>query len=259
MVWAENMNALTWPFQPVVDDAMMFAPDWKRYISAPRHDAVLLGFCSHEGTAFAPHGVNTDTQFRSFWTTLIPGLSHSDLTALEELYPLSEYPVRKEEAGCGTQFRRLHEAYAHYAYITPVLHTAHNLDAAGIRVYLYEYAALGAPFRAAQHGHQASIVAHDAQSLQGHPGLTAVAEEMNSRWTRFITSSLEEGDWPVFKSSFDSGGRGELLVFGDGNDEAADGIEPGTPVKTRTLTHREKEQCAFWWAIMHLSQGMGGA
>lgn len=228
---------------------------------------MLAGFCSHEGTSFVSQRAKTNAEFRSFFATLIPGLSPADLDALEALYPdpttdpaspYHNFPTAVGPSRQGAQFHRLHAAYAHYAYICPVLHTAHKLAAAGARVYVYEYAALGAPFRAASHGDQASVVAHDPKALAFRPGLAAVAKEMNARWTAFAAAA--DGDvgdaWPAFASPFE-GGAGEVLVFGEGNDEAAGGKETGTPVRKRVVTEREMAQCRFWWERMELSQGMG--
>ncbi|EQL02081.1 phenmedipham hydrolase [Ophiocordyceps sinensis CO18] len=109
--------------------------------------------------------------------------------------------------------------------------------------------------------------------LRGRPGLEAVARAANARWAAFAAhpaGELDPNSWPVFVSPFDVAaaprgaddddvrhGRGKLLVFGRGNDEAAGGSDPGIPVQTRTLTPRELHQCRFWWDRMELSQGMG--
>ncbi|KND94521.1 Cholinesterase [Tolypocladium ophioglossoides CBS 100239] len=279
MVWADNMASVCWPFQPVVDggpggggiipDAPLKLWDDAARSGRMRDQAVITGFCSHEGTSFVPQRAATNAAFLSFFKTLIPSLAPADLAALERLYPdpvthpSSPYAnPPQSRSRYGAQFTRLHEAYAHYAYICPVLHTAHSLSCAGATVYLYEYAALAPPFFAASHGDQAAVVAHDMALLRGKPGLADVAGAMNARWTRFTASAdgtLDEALWPRFVSPFDGRGQpnGRLLVFGDGNDEAAGGLGKGTPVKTRTLTEREMEQCRFWWDRMELSQGMG--
>lgn len=285
-VWAVHSISVTWPFQPVVDGPGGAVPDlplnaWHK-LTAPGPDgsvsraaglAVLTGFSSHEGIGFVPQRADTNDEFRRFFATLIPSFSTADLDALEALYPdpvtdsspTSPYRNRPEDGRRGRQFRRLSEAYGHYAYICPVMHTAHRLSRAGARVYLYEYAATSLPFNAAAHGDHAAAAGHDLTALGGgssKPGLAAVAGEMNSRWTNFVASP--DGDlgdsWPLFKSPFDdAGGDGKLLVFGEGNNEAAMGSSRGTPVRTRTLTPSEMEQCRFWWARMELSQGMGVA
>ncbi|KAL7926488.1 alpha/beta-hydrolase [Trichoderma austrokoningii] len=293
-VYATHHTAVTWPFQPVIDGPGGIIPDlplnlWRDLVSSGRAKelAVITGFCSHEGTTFAPQHASTSAEFRSFFQKLIPAFSADDLDALELLYPDPlidpDSPYRQppgiggpQKRPYGAQFRRIHEAYGHYAYICPILHTAHTLSRAGARVYVYEYAALSSPFKAASHSDQPPAVTHDVDVLEFTPGLVATAKEMNHRWISFASSpsgTLDQSDederWPEFQSPLgdDSSsssspaaggpGLGEILVFGDGNDEAAGGRNQGTPVKTRTLTKSELEQCRFWWDRMELSQGMG--
>ena len=264
-------SSSTWPFQPVVDGTGGVIPDipfWQVDVlcrsDTARTLSVTTGFCSHEGTQFVPLDLATNAQFRAWFSALVPSLTGDHLDALERLYPdPATSPSKRYEKtpGCGhgAQFRRLHEAYAHYAYICPVLHTAHRLSCAGARVYLYEYAATSEPFGAASHGDQAPVVAHDMETLRGQRGLVAVAEEMASRWGQFMALPTGEiASWPRFQSPFGDGcGGGELLVFGKGNDEAAGGKSEGVAVRKRILTDEEMAQCKFWWERMGLSQGMG--
>lgn len=337
MVWAENHEAVTWPFQPVVEDGPHHSasppviPDtplrlWERFAEhmlswetreeAPQSIAVITGFCSHEGVMFVPGRASTNAEFRAFFSTLIPAMSAADLDALERLYPdpvtdptspYKNHPVHAQ--GKGAQFTRLHEAYAHYAYICPVLYTAHMLSSIAdkiaaappstyingakkekptVKVYVYEYAALAGQFPAAGHGDQAAIVAHDMAQLHGRPGLAAVAREMHSRWTAFAASadgSLSKETWPEFRTPFSSSAscsltgistalegitledvadRGNILVFGKGNDEKVPGSagHAGAAVEERCLTEAERRQCLFWWERMEMSQGArarGGA
>ncbi|PTB73241.1 alpha/beta-hydrolase [Trichoderma longibrachiatum ATCC 18648] len=290
-LYAMNHTAVTWPFQPVVDGPNGAIPDlplnlWRQFVDSGRAKdmSIITGFCSHEGTTFTPQHASTSAEFRSFFQKLIPCLSADDLDALELLYPdpliHPDSPYRQppgiggpQKRSYGAQFRRIHQAYGHYAYICPVLHTAHTLSRAGARVYLYEYAPLSAPFRAASHGDQTSAVTLELNALEATPGLKAMAEEMNYRWTTFCSSPTgtifrdkDQEAWPVFRSPLGDDGSatahsgakiGELLVFGEGNDEAAGGKNFGTPVKTRKLTDEELAQCRFWWDRMELSQGMG--
>ncbi|KAL6864440.1 Alpha/Beta hydrolase protein [Trichoderma novae-zelandiae] len=290
-VYAMNHTAVTWPFQPVIDGPKGVIPDmplnlWREFIDSgrARDMAIITGFCSDEGTSFAPQHASTSAEFRSFFQKLIPSFSAEDLDALELLYPdpliHPDSPYRQppgiggpQKRPYSAQFRRIHQAYGHYAYVCPVLHTAHTLSRAGAHVYLYEYAPLSSPFGAASHGDQTSIVANELNALGSTPGLRAVAKEMNHRWTTFchspsgrLNKDRKRQAWPAFQSPLgdDSSaavltgaGIGELLVFGEGNDEAAGGKSQGTPVKTRKLTDSELEQCRFWWDRMELSQGMG--
>ncbi len=250
--------------------------------AAPQTVAVITGFCSHEGTTFVPGRAATNADFRAFFAALIPGFSPPDLDALEALYPdpvtdpASPYHNPASCRGKGAQYTRLHEAYAHYAYICPVLHTAHMLSSSSsssslpqpANVYVYEYAAVaGRAPPAAGHGDQASAVAHDAVQLHGRPGLARVAGAMHARWTAFAASpdgTLAEALWPAFQTPFGGrGGEGRILVFGRGNAErvpgggGGTGKDEGTAVMERTLTESEMRQCEFWWARMGMSQGMG--
>jgi hypothetical protein len=297
MVWATHSNALTWPFQPVVDDRdpgpgqVNVLPDlpvrmWGEYrrrlletasSPSPSSDntaapAVITGFCSHEGVDFVPkRGLATAADFRRFFAHLIPAFSPDDLDALEALYadpvgnPLSPYRHTGRE---GSQWRRLHEAYGHYAYICPVIHTAHELASASPSspVYLYEYAAVSSPSSpSAPHASHAAAAARDPRAIPAsRPGLRAVSREMHARWSAFCASPdglLPEAQWPPFESPFAEGAdparAGKMLVFGAGNDEASGGRAPGVPVSVRTLTDREMDVCRFWWDRMELSQGMG--
>lgn len=258
MVWAENMDSLAWPFQPIIDGAVI--PDlplklWKQPRLLP---AILTGFCSHEGADFMP---KTLPSFRSFFSALIPTL---DLDALEAVYPDPDAdPASPYETGEAGQRKRLSDAYGHYAYICPVLHTAHMASRSGTRVYLYEYAGLNGKTddggKTAGHCAQSSLVRPSLDDIGSYPGLLATSREMHSRWAGFTTSP--DGDlgdqWPAFETPFGGEGKGEMLVFGEGNDEACGGTERGVPVGRRRVTGREMEVCRFWWERMELSEGMG--
>jgi carboxylesterase type B len=271
LVWAQHMNALTWPFQPVIDGDGGVVTDlplklWEGKTFGTGEGelaAVMTGFCSHEGADFIP---KRPAPFSKFFSTLIPNLTSSDIQALEALYP---------ESGYTSQAQRLGEAYGHFAYICPVLHTAHAASQKpGAKVYLYEFAALtSAATRSAAHASHGETLTRAVSTKW--PGLRGVSQAMHQRWTSFIASpdgivsnnNNEAGDaastentvWPAFETPFGEGatGKGELLVFGDGNDEMIGGRNQGTPVKTRVLTEREKEVCRFWWDRMELSQGNG--
>ncbi|KAG5980278.1 hypothetical protein E4U54_006818, partial [Claviceps lovelessii] len=267
-VWKTHADAVTWPFQPVIDgDLIPTRPlsAWETFPSASMCSApfsVITGFCTHEGTHFVPTHAATNDEFLDFFKRLIPGLSATDLTELAELYPdpvtdpLSPYTNRdnerqysrqyqQEEAEAaaaaaaktqlGAQFRRLYSAYGHYAYICPILHTAHALSSKGHTVYLYEYAALSSPYGTCSHGDQAPVVAHEMSLLRNKKGLIRTAREMTRRWSHFIGSpDGDMGDlWPRFRGHEHEHEKQLLLVFGEGNDEMAGGKGEGTPVGRR--------------------------
>ncbi|KAG5984707.1 hypothetical protein E4U55_003654 [Claviceps digitariae] len=260
-VWQAHTDAVTWPFQPLIDGDLIPATplsSWEGFPSASACSSpvsVMTGFCTHEGTQFVPKAAATNAEFLAFFKMLIPGLSEADLSELAELYPdpvtdpLSPYKnldqqrqqqqqqqqqQQSTDTRPGAQFRRLYSAYGHYAYTCPILHTAHVLSSKGHRVYLYEYAPLGGPFNTCSHGDQLPVVAHQMDLLADKPGLVRTAREMTLRWSRFVGSPAGEMDdelWPRF-----GGARPEqqqVLVFGDGNDEMAGGTAEGRPVGVR--------------------------
>lgn len=334
-LWDKYEPSVTWPFQPVIDGhnslsnsshadtAEAVIPDlpilsWQRghHLSVP----VLTGFNTNEGTVFIPAKANTTAEFRSFFSALIPGFGPSDLDALEALYPDpvtdASSPYKAVPEGMGAQWARLDAAYSHYAYICPVLHTAHFLSTSnptssfsksthnsyGLRsaidetatprpVYLYRYAA-AAKWGTANHGDEAPVVAHDMlvispptspsssapssspshspASSSARPGLRRVADAMHAAWVNFVVSPAGDpspvggSSWPAFVSPFGGGqGRGEMVVFGRGNDErwTEKGVgrrsADGTPVGLETLTDWELERCRFWWERVELSEGVG--
>uniref|UniRef100_A0A8H7NE40 Carboxylic ester hydrolase n=1 Tax=Bionectria ochroleuca TaxID=29856 RepID=A0A8H7NE40_BIOOC len=276
-VFSKHTDSLIWPFQPVVEGPGGIIPDlplnlWQQKASSdqsttsgsgtsPLPAAVITGFCTSEGIDFIPKSCS---DFRSFFTKLIPSLTPTDLEALEALYP----PRGDQAAGRRADLaRRLGVAYGDYAYICPVIHTAHMASRLGGTVYLYEFAALvSEAHRAASHASHSDFVTRSTLGA-GCPGLEAVSAEMHSRWAEFAASPtgvFAEDRWPPFVTPFggdDDGdeAKGKLLVFGQGNNEVSGGGNAGVPVQTRTLTKREKEVCKFWWDRMELSQGDGNA
>lgn len=237
-VWGENMHALTWPWQPIVAEPIADLPlnSWEKMENVPD---VLTGFCRTEGHSFIQPGC---APFREFWKVLIPNL---DLQKLEEVYPLSMF---------GSPRERMYVAYGDYAYKCPVLHTAHMISRKGGRGYVYEYAGQDGTKGTSGHCSHGPIVRGNPQK----PGLKAISAEMKKRWETFTTVELGE-EWPVFETPFGEGkkGDGQILVFGEGNNEAAGGQKQGVPVMSRALTEREKRVCEFWWGVMELSEGMG--
>jgi len=271
IVWDKYTHSVTWPFQPVID-----GPNPHANSSLPRANSstpiipilpidswhqghhlripVLTGYNTNEGTIFIPHSADVNEEFRAFFQGLIPTMSAADVDALDRLYPDPvtdpSSPYRDVPHGKGRQFSRLDAAYSHYAYICPVLQTAHFLSTDSQNkapVYVYRYAATGA-FGTANHGDEAPVVAHDMNFLgcENLPGLKNVSDAMHGAWARFVVSKTGSPNhatrddvvtWPVFKSPFvqqqaDEAWRGavkrgetlpaeigEKLVFGEGNDE----------------------------------------
>lgn len=218
IVWDKYVDSVTWPFQPVIDGPNPYAnssrhhhdhtpsaplrliPDlpinsWRagRHLRIP----VITGYSTNEGTMFIPPEADTNAEFRAFFQILIPTLTPADLDELEALYPdpATAQPgserYRDVPPGKGRQWARLDAAYSDYAYICPVLQTAHFLSRAGVgHVYVYRYAAT-ALWGTANHGDEAPVVAHDMDALgRGRPGLLAIADAMSSRFARFVASKV---------------------------------------------------------------------
>ncbi|OAA67245.1 carboxylesterase family protein [Niveomyces insectorum RCEF 264] len=281
-VWNAYQRNVCWPFQPVVDGRLVRdlplrtwharqrqQPPGHRVASVP----VLTGFDSNEGTLFVPGDrahADTDAAFRSFFATLVPTLTsgssgssgEGDLDALSRLYPdpvtdpsRSPYvldPHAMPPGVTGRQWARLEAAYAHYAYICPVLQTAQFLaggdDVASPSsssssssspppapspptnppVYVYEYAAHATALNAANHGDNQGPVAHSMAVVGGHPGLVAVADAMHAAWVQFAVSPAgdpnggvrgAQGVHGVTWAPFSNTAAGPVMVFGRGNDE----------------------------------------
>ncbi|KAH6640717.1 Alpha/Beta hydrolase protein [Chaetomium tenue] len=300
VVWDKYHDSVTWPFQPVIDGANTLANssqtgDLSSTTTPPLipelpisswasgthlRIPIITGFNTNEGTAFVPADANTAAEFRAFFQTLIPSLTPTDLDQLEALYPdpvtQRDSPYRLVPEGAGLQWARLDTAYSHYAYICPVLQTAHYMSLAALAahrdgasvsapVYVYRYAAT-ATHDAANHGDEAPAAAHDMWELRGRPGMRAVADDMHGRWASFVASAVaspnERGGsvaWPAFVSPFagKDAGEGKIMVFGEGNDEMGGGWRKGRPAKVVRMTELEREACRFWWERIGLSQGLG--
>ncbi|KAJ9141959.1 Alpha/beta-hydrolase [Pleurostoma richardsiae] len=309
-VWSRYQDPVCWPFQPVIDGA--YHADSANTTTAETnsssliHDLpilnfrrgaflnipILTGFNTNEGTVFVPPRAQTNDQFLSFFTGMIPSLTASDLQALQSLYPdpvasSSRSPYRDVPKGFGAQWARLDAAYAHYAYSCPVLQSAHFASQRGQPVYVYRFAARAGQWATANHADETPLVTHDMDELKGRPGLTAVADAMHAAWVRFAVTGdpnpakkkgLAKGmvQWPRFESPFrgDVSGEptlrekegsgsalGSVLVFGDGNDERATGRDGkrsrGKVAKVQSLSEEELRQCRFWWERVELSEGFG--
>lgn len=255
VVWDKYVDNVTWPFQPVIDGPNPLAnssqtaeltpaspnlppiiPDlpinsW--LAGAHLRIPIITGFNTNEGTSFVPEDAATNADFRAFFRNLIPSLSATDLDYLEALYPDPvtdrSSPYKAVPRGKGKQWARLDAAYAHYAYICPVLQTAHFMTspatssppssslssstvakaasffgswglgntasgsgAGGSRVYVYRYAATAA-HGTANHDDEAPVVAHDWEELKGMKGLQEVSKAMHSRWAAFVVDGVPTG------------------------------------------------------------------
>lgn len=253
VVFSAYQDPIRWPFQPSIEDPAITPDGIITTLPITRFRAgeflripILTGFNTHEGSVFCNPATQTAATFLTKFTTMLPALTTKDLTTLAALYPDpaldASSPYLTVPPGFGTQWARYEAAYAHYAYICPVIQTAHFYSEAFHRhyyakggeknpvtvkdeevppVWVYHFAALArADFGGkANHGDEAVVVAHDMNAIGGYPGLVRTSDAMHSAWVRFIvggdpnvpssTSSSNVGQgkqatpyWPRFSSPF---------------------------------------------------------
>lgn len=293
-IWRKYNKSLRWPFQPSIEGPGGVVPDlpiqsWKKgnVLRIP----IMTGFDTNEGAVFVPARASQPTAVRSLMRAIIPALNETDLNTLDNMYPdptntaagRNMY-IESPPAGLGKQFWRLDDVYAHYAYICPVLQTAHlaTTSTSNAPVYVYHFAARSALHGGTDHSDESPVVVHDMQVMKNYPGLLATAEAMTGFWTRFAVfgdpnpispktaSDSPDGTiWSRFISPFsnetgDSGGsdleKGRLVLFGDGNDERMGSrgrMNFGVPAQMISLTDREKDECQWWWDRVVFSEGFG--
>ncbi|GAP90985.1 putative carboxylesterase 3 [Rosellinia necatrix] len=281
-MWKTWSSTLRWPFQPVIDGPGGVIPDlpinsWRKgnVLRIP----ILTGFNTNEGAGFVPEYADDPSAVRTLMASIIPALNETDLGELDKLYPALDttqgktlYAAAGQSKRFGTQFWRLDDAYAHYAYICPVLQTATLASTAdgAPPVYVYHYAARSSSFGAADHADEAPIVAHNLGAIGKYPGLVATADAMTGAWTRFAVTgdpnlshsgAKAQFTWPRYTSPFNDNAdadAGRLALFGEGNDEEmgfSGTRNRGTPAQSIALTKREMNQCKYWWPRVVLSEG----
>ncbi|KAI1135245.1 alpha/beta-hydrolase [Hypoxylon sp. FL0543] len=292
-VWKRWNPSLRWAFQPVIEGPGGIIPDlplvsWQKgnVLRIP----ILTGFNTNEGTIFVPAHANNASAMTDLMSTIIPALNETDLKTLDTMYPDpttaagEKLYITQPPAGFGTQFWRLDDAYAHYAYICPVLQTAHfasTADDAG-PVYAYHYAARSNAHGGADHGDEAPVVTHDMDVIGKYPGVVSMADDMTAFWSRFAVTgnpnpkpsssniNATTFSWPKFVSPFvnNSGTTTAerasatkiLALFGDGNDERM-GMRgrqnKGIAAQYGNLTERVLEECHFWFDRVLFSEGWG--
>ncbi|KAI0124602.1 alpha/beta-hydrolase [Hypoxylon sp. NC0597] len=292
-VWRRWNPTLRWPFQPVIDGPGGIIPDlpsvsWQKgnVLRIP----ILTGYNTNEGAIFVPAHANNASAMTSLMSSIIPALNKTDLNALNTMYPDpttavgEKLYVTQPPAGFGTQFWRLDDVYAHYAYICPVLQTAHLASTANNAgpVYAYHYAARSNAHGGADHGDEAPVVTHDMDAIGKYPGVVSMADEMTGFWSRFAVTgdpnpkpgsnntNTTNFSWPKFVSPFvnnsgtttvdQANATKVVALFGQGNDERM-GVRgrqnKGIAAQNGNLTERVLEECRFWFDRVLLSEGWG--
>lgn len=257
-IWYTYDPSVQWPFQPVIDGpGGMIERSPIEAIKANKYHKVpiLTGFNTNEGAMFTPDGFTTSDNFTTFFRTLLPGLTETDLTDLDLMYPdpaifpTSEYAETRD--GFDAQFKRTEQAYGHFAYVAPVKQYAHYVATTVAPVYLYHFAAETTVRNGAGHGEHAAFVTYNEDIWGRSRHVKQISQMMHAYWTSFVltgdpnaVTKVKRPVWPRFVES--DGQVGELVVFGEGNNEVAGGSESGKVAKVSKSTWKTKE-CQFWW------------
>ncbi|XDG03309.1 hypothetical protein ABKA04_002924 [Annulohypoxylon sp. FPYF3050] len=286
-VWRRWYAGLRWSFQPVIDGPGGIIPDlpsqsWKKgnVLRIP----ILTGFNSNEGAIFVPTHASNASAMNTLMSGLVPALNKTDLSTLDMMYPDPTTKVGEKlyvyqpPSGFGTQFWRLDDSYAHYAYICPVLQAADMASKANEShpIYTYHYAARSNAHGSADHGDEAPVVTHEMDVIGNYPGIISMADAMNGYWARFAatgdpnskTSTTSTGTnvtWAKFISPFENTTTTAeiaktVALFGEGNDErmgARGRQNKGIAVQASNITDRVRNECRFWFDRVVLSEGWG--
>lgn len=190
--------SIRWPFQPVIDGegGMIPIPPIDAWRSGKWHKVpILTGFNTNEGAMFVPKTISTASQFTAFLHRLLPSLSKDDLEILNDVYPDplshpdSKYVETRKGVGLGAQFKRLEQAYGHFAYVAPVRQTARFAAADGdAPVYLYHFAVNSSVIGGADHGNHAPFVTYNRDIRERSDSIEEISGLMHAYWTSFITT-----------------------------------------------------------------------
>lgn len=258
IVFASYNPSVRWAWQPVMDDQLIPRRPLDAWTSGKWNKVpILTGFNHNEGTMYVPKSVASSADFRSFWSTLLPQLTESELNEIDTLYPdplLDPASPYKDTRALdvGAQYKRLEAAYGHYAYVCPVRQTAVHAtaDPENPPVFVYHWATNRTVLGGANHGDQMWYEGFDPSVT----GISDTQRQIAGTFHDYIVSFVLSGDpnkvkgrWdrPVWKA-WSEGAREKTMVFGQGNDERAGGGNLGTVAQLVEDTWASKE-CEFWW------------
>lgn len=256
--------SVRWAFQPVIDGDIIAQRPLKAWHSKKWNKVpIMTGFNHNEGTMYVPSGTSTPEEFSSFFSTLLPQFSKSDIKTIEKLYPdpsvdgTSPYKDTRDIA-VGAQYKRTEAAYGHYAYVCPVRQTA-SLAAPFQEqpVFLYHWALNRTVKGGANHADQIQYETMLEEVINFSPKQKEVAETFHAYVTSFITTGnpnklagrqAQRPAWEAFDIA-----DPKVTIFGEGNDERAGGEGMGLTVQVVPDTWA-KEECDFWWSKTKLSE-----
>ncbi|TVY31237.1 Carboxylesterase, partial [Lachnellula occidentalis] len=259
-IFTKYALSIRWPFQPVIDGpgGMIPVAPIAAWRSGNHHKIpILTGFNTNEGASFVPWSLAKPAQFTAFFRTMLPGLTEEDLRELDRVYPdpvadpTSKYVEHRRNLG--KQYKRVEQAYAHFAYIAPVRQTARYAAEAEAEmpVYLYHFAVSCSVNGGADHGNHSSFVTYSRQVSAMSRTLDEIAGTMHAYWSSFVTTgdpNAVKGRWGTRPEwpRYVSGEQGKKMLFGDGNDEIA-GLRNKGIVAQVVDDVWAKEECGYWW------------
>lgn len=256
-VFAKYNPSLRWAFQPVIEGDIIKRRPIDAWLSGKWNKVpIMTGHTTNEGSYYVPDNLNTSADFTSFFRTLLPQLSKSDLKTLNKLYPDPSIDFKSpytetRNISVGAQFKRVEQAYAHYAYACPVRQTADFVAPDPmVPLYLYHWAVNKTVRNGANHADNMFYETYNPDIVSFSETQKAIAGTLHAYVTSFITRGEPNGlkgrwegrpKWEEFAES-----KGKAMVFGKGNDERAGGVDKGVVAAMddgKTL----KKECAFWW------------
>lgn len=254
--------SLQWAFQPIIDGDVIPRPPLESWESGRFHKVpIMTGFCRNEGSMYVDKQMSKSEQFTDFFAELLPLLSPSDITTIDELYPdpskFADSPYVETRDNVGPQYKRIEAAYAQYAYVAPVRQTAEFASAAmSSPVYLYQWALDSTILNLANHGDNMRYEVVDPAVVKISPTQRELARTFNAYLTSFIATSDPNKIAPKDLSCplWESYARDEpkAMVFGLENKELVGGpTGPSAQLLPDTWARKESE---FWWSKVDLSQ-----
>lgn len=252
--------SLCWAFQPVIDGEIIRGPPIEAWRHGRWHKLpILTGHTTNEGSLYVDKTMSTSEQFTEFWANLLPGLTDKDLETINDLYPdplKTSDPLYKEtRPGVGDMYKRIEQAYAHYAYVAPVWQTAH-IASRQVPVYLYHWALESDTIMGARHGDNMFYEMRD----QTKCGISKTQDELSGVLHAYMVSFICTGDPSTLQGRHGDRLRWmkyekdspKSMVFAKDNKELVGG-KTGPPAVLEDGRYL-KDACDFWWSKVEISQ-----
>lgn len=252
--------SLRWAFQPVIDGEVIPRPPLETWHSGKWHKVpIMTGFCRNEGSLYVNKQMSKSSEFPHFFAELLPLLSKEDVEFIDKLYPdpltNPDSPLKETREGLGAQFKRIENAYGHYAYVAPVRQTA-ELAADSAPVYLFQWALEAWVVDGARHADNMRYEVCEPKVLKISKTQEEIARTLNAYVTSFIITgdpNAVKGDladrpkWVAYNTT-----EPKAMVFGEKNKELVGG-KPG-PAAECVADDWGRKESEFWWSKVTISQ-----